>query len=165
MPRLRRGHRDPARHVDLARDQRRRREHLKEPDRILDRLYAKRATVEDEARQKRLSETITTLERRLYEQEGGPTGNGPASTIIANSTGCSSVYASTMPFNNYLDRGSTASQDAQPLAKGIFEGSPPRASPTCAPCGSPVRIHRLLRPEVHDEALMTLSWAEYSPPR
>jgi pyruvate-ferredoxin/flavodoxin oxidoreductase len=66
---------------------------------------------------------IATLERRLYLFEGGPTGNGPASTVIANATGCSSVYASTMPFNSYLDPWvNSLFQDAQPLAKGIFEG-------------------------------------------
>ena len=60
---------------------------------------------------------------RLYLYEGGPTGNGPASTVIANATGCSSVYASTMPFNAYLDPWvNSLFQDAQPLAKGIFEG-------------------------------------------
>ena len=145
--------------------QRRRREHLKELTGIIDRLYAKRATVEDEARQTRLSETITTLERRLYEQEGGPTGNGPASTIIANSTGCSSVYASTMPFNNYLDPWvNSLFQDAQPLAKGIFEG-------VAAQSVADVRALRVAEleladsydPEVHDKDLTTLSWAAYSP--
>lgn len=146
-------------------NERRRRQHVKELTGILDRLYAKRATVEDEARQERLSRTIATLERRLYEQEGGPTGNGPASTIVANSTGCSSVYASTMPFNNYLDPWvNSLFQDAQPLAKGIFEG-------VAAQSVADVRALRVAEleltdsyePEVHDKALATLSWAAYSP--
>ena len=43
--------------------------------------------------------------------------------MIANATGCSSVYASTMPYNSYLDPWvNSLFQDAQPLAKGIFEG-------------------------------------------
>ena len=74
-------------------------------------------------RRERISSLIATLERRLYLVESGPTGEGPASTIIANSTGCSSVYASTMPYNDYLDPWvNSLFQDAQPLAKGIFEG-------------------------------------------
>ena len=145
--------------------ERRRREHVKQLNTIVDRLYAKRATVEDEARRQRLTRTLTTLERRLYEQEGGPTGNGPASTIIANSTGCSSVYASTMPFNNYLDPWvNSLFQDAQPLAKGIFEG-------VAAQSVADVRALRVAElelsdsyePEVHDKALSTLSWEGYRP--
>ena len=77
----------------------------------------------DVARRERITSLIATLERRLYLVESGPTGQGPAPTIVANSTGCSSVYASTMPYNNYLDPWvNSLFQDAQPLAKGIFEG-------------------------------------------
>ena len=51
------------------------------------------------------------------------TGNGPAGAVVANSTGCSSVYASTFPYNCYNDPWvNSLFQDAQPLAKGIFEG-------------------------------------------
>lgn len=75
------------------------------------------------ARRERVARLVETLEHRLYLVESGPTGDGPASTVVANSTGCSSVYASTMPFNNYLDPWvNSLFQDAQPLAKGIFEG-------------------------------------------
>ncbi len=145
--------------------ERRRRGHLKALNGIIDRLYAKRATVDDEVRRQRLTRTLKTLERRLYEQEGGPTGNGPASTIIANSTGCSSVYASTMPFNNYLDPWvNSLFQDAQPLAKGIFEG-------VAAQSVADVRALRVAEleltdsydPKVHDKALSTLSWEGYRP--
>ncbi|GAA4397765.1 hypothetical protein GCM10023168_03060 [Fodinibacter luteus] len=145
--------------------ERRRRDHLKELTGIVDRLYAKRATVADEARQERLSRTITTLERRLYEQEGGPTGNGPASTIIANSTGCSSVYASTMPFNNYLDPWvNSLFQDAQPLAKGIFEGVAAQSvADVRALRTAELELADSFDPQVHDKALATLSWSDYTP--
>jgi pyruvate-ferredoxin/flavodoxin oxidoreductase len=145
--------------------ERRRREHIKELTGLLDRLYAKRATVEDESRRERLSRTIATLERRLYEQEGGPTGNGPASTIIANSTGCSSVYASTMPFNNFLDPWvNSLFQDAQPLAKGIFEGVAAQSVPDVRALRvAELELSDSYDPEVHDRQLGTLSWAAYSP--
>ena len=145
--------------------ERRRREHVRRLTDLVDRLRAKRDSVDDEARRQRLTATLVTLERRLYEQEGGPTGNGPASTIIANSTGCSSVYASTMPFNNYLDPWvNSLFQDAQPLAKGIFEG-------VAAQSVADVRALRVAElelsdsydPQVHDTALATLSWEGYRP--
>lgn len=66
---------------------------------------------------------LERLDRRLYRYEGPGGGRGPAGTVVANSTGCSSVYASTAPFNPYQEPWVNGLfQDAQPLAKGIFEG-------------------------------------------
>jgi pyruvate-ferredoxin/flavodoxin oxidoreductase len=99
--------------------------HEVELGQLLTSLEAKLAAVpvEETERRERITGLVKTIERRLYLVESGPTGQGPASTIVANSTGCSSVYASTMPFNNYLDPWvNSLFQDAQPLAKGIFEG-------------------------------------------
>jgi pyruvate-ferredoxin/flavodoxin oxidoreductase len=99
--------------------------HMLELEGLLEALEAKKAALgnEDAARSQRIADTIQTLEKRLYLYEGGPTGNGPAGAVIANSTGCSSVYASTFPYNAYKDPWvNSLFQDAQPLAKGIFEG-------------------------------------------
>jgi pyruvate-ferredoxin/flavodoxin oxidoreductase len=144
---------------------RRRRGHIKHLLTTIDRLYAKQSSVTDEARRARISDTISTLEKRLYLEEGGPTGNGPAATIVANATGCSSVYASTMPFNNYLDPWvNSLFQDSAPLAKGIFEG-------VAAQTTSDVKALRVAEleladaydPEVHDAQLRTLSWPAFTP--
>ncbi|WP_447925680.1 2-oxoacid:acceptor oxidoreductase family protein [Georgenia muralis] len=117
------------------------------------------------ARRARITEAIDTLEGRLFLYEGGPTGNGPASTVVANSTGCSSVYSSTMPFNQYLDPWvNSLFQDAQPLAKGIFEGISAQAVPA-------VRALRTARLELadaydparHDAELRVLSWSGFTP--
>ena len=97
--------------------------HTAELEALIERLSAKRGQVSDTGRADRIGKTLQTLERRLYELESGPTGKGPSSAVIANSTGCSSVYASTFPFNPYTDPWvNSLFQDAQPLAKGIFEG-------------------------------------------
>jgi len=144
--------------------ERRRRGQLNELMALVDRLYAKRALVDDEARKARLTETITTLERRLYLLEGGPTGNGPASTVIANSTGCSSVYASTMPFTNYLDPWvNSLFQDAQPLAKGIFEGlAAQHVEDVRALRTAELELADAYDPAVHDAQLNRLSWGAFS---
>ena len=90
---------------------------------VLDRLAARQADQPAGERRDRIAATIATLDRQLYLLEGGPTGAGPSSTVIANATGCSSVYASTMPYNPYNDPWvNSLFQDAQPLAKGLFEG-------------------------------------------
>ena len=70
-----------------------------------------------------------------------------------------------MPFNNYLDPWvNSLFQDAQPLAKGIFEG-------VAAQSVADVRALRVAElelsdsydPQVHDKALSTLSWEGYRP--
>jgi pyruvate-ferredoxin/flavodoxin oxidoreductase len=102
----------------------RRREHVRELESLIDRLQAKLETVgDDQQRTDRIQRTITTLEKRLYLFESGPSGNGPANAVIANATGCSSVFASTFPFNPYNDPWvNSLFQDSAPVAKGIFEG-------------------------------------------
>src|SRR5690242_2993777 len=75
------------------------------------------------ARRERVTATRAELDRRLYLYERGPPGGGASSTVMANSTGCSSVYVSTVPFSPYLDPWVNGLlQDAQPLAMGIYEG-------------------------------------------
>ena len=145
--------------------ERRRRTHTRELTNLVDELYAKRATVEDEARRARIEALLATLEARLYRYEGGPTGNGPASTVIANSTGCSSVYASTMPYNNYLDPWvNSLFQDAQPLAKGIFEGmSASLADDVQALRAARLELADAYDPAVHDQELRMLSWDRFTP--
>ncbi len=135
--------------------------HLRELEDVVGRLQEKVvALAADPERQARVQAVLDALERRLYLVESGPTGDGPAPMIVANSTGCSSVYASTMPFNNYVDPWvNSLFQDAQPLAKGIFEG-------VAAELVGEVRNMRTARLELddaydparHDKAMQRLTW-------
>ncbi|MBA3057353.1 MAG: 2-oxoacid:acceptor oxidoreductase family protein [Gammaproteobacteria bacterium] len=145
---------------------RRQRAHSHELERLIDGMKDKQATLADDGAERhlRLGALISTLEKRLYLYESGPTGNGPAGTVVANSTGCSSVYASTFPFNAFKDPWvNSLFQDAQPLAKGIFEG-------IAAQTVGDVRALRLARLELadaydaptHDPALRMLSWEQFS---
>ncbi len=145
----------------------RQQEHQGELEDLIARLNLKRDSLPDaqEARRERLGELIGTLEKRLYLYEGGPRGNGPAGAVIANSTGCSSVYASTFPYNCYNDPWvNSLFQDAQPLAKGMFEG-------LAAQLATDVRALRLARleledgyrPDQHDRELRYLSWTGFTP--
>lgn len=141
--------------------------HIAEASDLLDRLLAKRDTLvdADPARLARIDQAVAGLERHLYQLEGGPTGEGPAATVIANATGCSSVYASTMPYNPYNDPWvNSLFQDAQPLAKGLFEG-------VAAQSLDAVRALRTARLEVEDafregrddKALELLRWEQFTP--
>ncbi|GHU03405.1 hypothetical protein FACS1894158_01750 [Betaproteobacteria bacterium] len=144
----------------------RRRGHIVELEKLIAGLSAKQASLgkKEAERSQRIGELLAVLEKRLYLFESGPTGNGPAGAVIANSTGCSSVYASTFPFNAYNDPWvNSLFQDAQPLAKGIFEGISAKNVPD-------VRAIRLARlelddayvPEKHDKAFRYLSWNQFS---
>ena len=145
----------------------RRREHTVELDRLIGALQAKNSAlpVSETERSARIQGLIRALEKRLYLYEGGPTGNGPSGAVIANSTGCSSVYASTFPFNAYNDPWvNSLFQDAQPLAKGIFEG-------ISAQSFGDIRALRQVRLELadaydaseHDRELRLLSWDQFTP--
>src|SRR5271166_4081120 len=147
--------------------EKRRREHVRELEGLIENLAGKLTTLpqDDAERRARITRTIETLEKRLYLFESGPTGHGPASTVVANSTGCSSVYASTFPFNAYNDPWvNSLFQDAQPLAKGMFEG-------LVASAVDDVRALRVARleledayePATHDPFFHYLSWSQFTP--
>ncbi|MDR2378873.1 MAG: hypothetical protein LBD70_05565, partial [Bifidobacteriaceae bacterium] len=156
----------------------RRQTHVAELEQLLAELAAKaeavqaasaaggaQAKADAEARAERIAGLIRTLEARLYLYEGGPTGRGPATTVVANSTGCSSVYASTMPFTPYTDPWvNSLFQDAQPLAAGIWEGLISGLVPE-------VQALRAARAELADafdpakdpKRLATISWRDFTP--
>lgn len=98
---------------------------------LLNGLREKRAQLPNDAKMREfITGLIARLEHRLYRYEGPGAGRGPAGVVIANSTGCSSVYASTAPWNSYREPWvNSLFQDAQPLAKGMFEGLAADLSP------------------------------------
>src|SRR5660398_195169 len=103
----------------------RRTAYIEELEDLIESLTAKRDGLADGDldRRDRIGRVLVELDKALYLSEAGPTGGGPAPTVVANATGCSSVYASTMPFTSYLDPWvNSLFQDAQPLASGIYEG-------------------------------------------
>ncbi len=147
----------------------RRREQIRQLESLIDKLNAKAATVadtaEDSHRKQRVTETIASLEKGLYLLESGPRGDGPASAVIANATGCSSVYASTFPFNPYTDPWvNSLFQDSPAVAKGVFEGLGAEAvEQVRALRVAQLELADAYDPQVHDKLLRTLSWAEFTP--
>jgi len=145
-----------------------RRAHIQELSDLIDGLTAKLDEVkpdeQDPGRLDRMHDTIDLLERRLYRFESGLTGRGPAGAVIANATGCSSVYASTFPNNPYTDPWvNSLFQDAVPLAKGIFEGlSSSAAKDFRALRTAKLDLVDLYNPETHDPFFRTLNWEQYS---
>jgi pyruvate-ferredoxin/flavodoxin oxidoreductase len=72
---------------------------------------------------KRIVATLKALRDLKWRYEDGPSGEGRASLAITNSTGCSSVWGSTYPYNPYpYPWANHLFQDAPSLAIGVFEG-------------------------------------------
>ena len=70
-----------------------------------------------------LTKSIRALKDLKWRYTEGPSGRGRASVGITNSTGCSSVWASTYPYNPYpFPWVNHLFQDAPSVAIGIFEG-------------------------------------------
>lgn len=146
----------------------RRKTHITELEQLIASLQAKLPTVQpdenDPDRLQRMQNTISTLEKRLYNFESGPTGNGPSGAAFANATGCSSVYASTFPGNPYKTPWvNSLFQDTPAVAKGIFEGF-------CATAVDDFTALRTARldledhydPAFHDSRFRCFNWHHFS---
>jgi pyruvate-ferredoxin/flavodoxin oxidoreductase len=70
-----------------------------------------------------LEQSKSELEHLKWLYVQGPSGRGRVSLGITNSTGCSSVWGSTYPYNPYpFPWANHLFQDATSLAVGVFEG-------------------------------------------
>ena len=70
-----------------------------------------------------LAKVIRDLKALRWRYVEGPSGRGRASLAMTNSTGCSSVWASTFPYNPYpFPWANHLFQDSPSLAIGVFEG-------------------------------------------
>jgi pyruvate-ferredoxin/flavodoxin oxidoreductase len=71
-----------------------------------------------------LAELQAALKDLHWRYTEGPTGHGRATAGLSNSTGCSSVWASTYPYNPYpFPWVNHLFQDAPSVAIGLFEGN------------------------------------------
>jgi pyruvate-ferredoxin/flavodoxin oxidoreductase len=72
---------------------------------------------------KRVTQMLEKLKDLRWRYMEGPTNQGRAEMGIINSTGCTSVWASTYPFNPYpFPWTSHLFQDSPSVAMGVFEG-------------------------------------------
>jgi len=71
----------------------------------------------------RLNRSLHEMEDLRWRYVEGPSGKGRAKMGMANSTGCSSVWGSTYPYNPYpFPWANHLFQDSPSLAIGLFEG-------------------------------------------
>jgi pyruvate-ferredoxin/flavodoxin oxidoreductase len=154
--------------TNRALNEQKRHRHIAELEELLDSLKGKLESLQtdeqDPNRRQRMERTADILEKRLYRYESGPTGMGPAGAAIANATGCSSVYASTFPFNPYtVPWVNSLFQDSVPVAKGIFEGlSADEADDFAALRTARLDLADQYNPETHDSFFSTFYWQQFS---
>ncbi|MCK4675851.1 MAG: pyruvate-flavodoxin oxidoreductase, partial [Gammaproteobacteria bacterium] len=148
--------------------EKKRKTHINELELLLSKLNTKLENIptdeNDPDRVLRMQKTISTLEKRLYLFESGPTGNGPSFATFANATGCSSVYASTFPSNPYKDPWvNSLFQDTPAVAKGIFEGYCATAvDDFTALRTAKLDLQDLYDPKVHDSLFRCFNWHHFS---
>ena len=112
----------------------------------------------------RLVSAMKVLEDLRWRYVEGPSGQGRANLGITNSTGCSSVWGSTYPYNPYpYPWVNHLFQDAPSLAIGVFEGNMRKM----ADAFGAVRRARLLVADEYDAAthepeLTMLDWQGFT---
>lgn len=111
-----------------------------------------------------LTRTVRDLRDLKWRYVEGPAGNGRASLGMANSTGCSSVWGSTYPYNPYpFPWVNHLFQDSPSIAIGLFEAHMRKMGDAIGV----LRRARLLRDrtydaKVHEPALAALDWQHFS---
>ena len=100
-------------------------------------VHSREVPLDDEKRAqlKVYTDAIAALKDLLWRYVKGPSGQGRASMGISNSTGCSSVWGSTFPYNPY----------PYPWVNHLFQDSPSVAIGTVRNCVAKHPAHALRR--------------------
>jgi pyruvate-ferredoxin/flavodoxin oxidoreductase len=112
----------------------------------------------------RTSGLLARLKELRFHYEQGVTGRGRSPMGILNSTGCTSVWGSTYPFNPYpFPWSNHLFQDSPSLAMGVFEGHMARmAEGFKAIRMAELELAGSYRPAEHDEFLTYFDWRQFS---
>ena len=111
-----------------------------------------------------LNESLHDLRDLKWRYVEGPSGNGRASLGMANSTGCSSVWGSTYPYNPYpFPWVNHLFQDSPSIAIGLFEAQMRKMADNFAS----IRRAELLVANTYDAArdepaLADLDWKQFT---
>jgi pyruvate-ferredoxin/flavodoxin oxidoreductase len=113
---------------------------------------------------KRLTHSLGAVRDLRWRYTEGPSGRGRAALGITNSTGCSSVWGSTYPFNPYpFPWVNHLFQDAPSIAIGIFEGHMRKMADAFIAVR---RAEKLLAgeydPETDEEAFAAFDWRQFT---
>jgi pyruvate-ferredoxin/flavodoxin oxidoreductase len=121
-------------------------------------------SAEKQQRVERVSSLIRKLRDLRWRYVEGPGGRGRAALGMTNSTGCSSVWGSTYPYNPYpFPWANHLFQDSPSLAIGIFEGHMRKMSDGFAVVRrAELELTDSFDPTVHEPELTAFDWTRFS---
>jgi len=112
----------------------------------------------------RMSGLVAKLQDLKWKYVEGVTGRGRTSMGMINSTGCTSVWGSTYPFNPYpFPWSNHLFQDSPSMAMGIFEGHMAKmAEGFKALRVAELELDGKYNPAEHDDFLTYFNWRQFS---
>jgi pyruvate-ferredoxin/flavodoxin oxidoreductase len=113
---------------------------------------------------RRVTGLISRLDALRQRYVDGTTGRGRARMGVLNSTGCSSVWGSTYPFNPYpFPWSNHLFQDAPSLAMGVFEGHMAKmAEGFTAVREAELELAGEYRASEHEDFFARFDWMQFS---
>ena len=113
---------------------------------------------------KRVTTLVSKLKDLKWRYESGTTGRGRSTMGLLNSTGCTSVWGSTYPFNPYpFPWSNHLFQDSPSLAMGVFEGHMAKmAEGFKAVRRAELELEGKYNPELHEDFFTYFNWQEFS---
>ena len=119
---------------------------------------------ENRVRLTRISRALKALKDLRWRYAEGPAGRGRTALGITNSTGCSSVWGSTYPYNPYpYPWTNHLFQDAPSIAIGIFEGHMRKmADGFTAVRKAELEIADAYDAAVHDRFFEAFDWRDFN---
>lgn len=119
---------------------------------------------ENRRRLEDLTKLIRDLKDLGWRYKSGPSGKGRAALGMTNSTGCSSVWGSTYPYNPYpFPWANHLFQDAPSLAIGIFEGHMRKMADNFGLVRkAELEVEDAYNPEVHDEFFTAFNYEKFT---
>ena len=111
-----------------------------------------------------ITHVLDTLRKLRWQYTEGVTRSGRAAMGILNSTGCTSVWGSTYPFNPYpFPWANHLFQDSPSLAMGIFEGHMSKmAEGFKAIRMAEIELNEGYNPRKHEEFFAYFNWRQFS---
>ncbi len=116
------------------------------------------------ARLERLLLLTEELKDLRWRYTSGPTGKGRAPLAMTNATGCSSVWASTYPYNPYpFPWVNHLFQDAPSIAIGIFEGQMRKMADAFRTVRkAELEAEDAYDPETHEPFFTAFGWQDFT---
>ncbi|KPJ96052.1 MAG: pyruvate ferredoxin oxidoreductase [Gammaproteobacteria bacterium SG8_11] len=118
----------------------------------------------DKAWLQRVMQWVAKLKHLKWKYTDGVTGHGRTSMGILNSTGCSSVWGSTWPYNPYpFPWANHLFQDSPSMAMGVFEGHMAKmADGFKAIRMAELELNGTYNSAEHDELFSYFNWRQFS---